>query len=283
MRDIEEMLHEQRMLEAALAPRCRADFMRVAGMTPETFLNIATYGLPDVAFSQVKYEDEGAEFFTVEYRGAGYSQLHTLNFKTRTADAGTIMNERRDRSTGRHMFALTAVSGLYFGFQKLKLTAALEMGGYIWAKAGALIDFRDKAKISRAIRRRLAFIEDRLDQKTYTGVFGLAGLFRGQNLESIANLNQMLPDIGMTWDAMITHEKHPRAYDDFLFRTYRTAGYFPGNQMTVGQFLLCGLEYNAHVNLKRRGQMEKIERYTGVDIRALAARMRASYPRAGHP
>ncbi len=277
MTQLEPWQIEQIALEAALMPQCRVDFNRAAGMPVDRFLEMLMLDMPDAQHARVKYEDRDISFFTVEYGGDGYYHRFTMDFNKRSMEAGVIENHRPDRTTGRRMLGVSAITALYFGFNRLRVHASLEMGGYVWAKSGATISPREKTKTSAIMQTRLAMVQGQLTSVLHAQAADLIQLRHGSDLRAIAQLDHRLYGIAGVWGRACVLEK--RDYTPLSF--YRERGVTQGSSMTLGQFLLLGLDYPADVFLNNGAQMARVEAYTRMPIREIAAARRAQFPRAG--
>lgn len=273
---LRDMHQEQRALEKSLAPQCRADFIKQAGILPEQFLRIVTQGLPQLLHADIRYEIENTSFFTVVYEGLGYKGDFSISFQENIFEGGTVQNLFAKRGTGKQMFARHGIAALYLGFSRVNGNASLEMGAHMWARAGAYIKPADIPRTSRVLERRLAEIANDLAPDVHAHAAQLVKLGHRTDLRKIAELDTVLPDIAPVWEQMHNHEiSFPKSY-----QYYRDHKVVRGNDMTLGHFLLLGLSYDLYIDLRNPALMSRLEKFTGVPVRERVSIIREKYPRA---
>ncbi len=249
-------------------------FTRAAGVPKDMFKQVVIDDL-DVDKASV-FHPFGAEdgFFRVKYAGKKFRDKYDLDFNNGVVLPGDMRSERGDRGTGRQMFALRAVTGLFLRFTRLELYAAHETGAYVWARAGVRVDSGERERLRDDMRRRLEAVSHRLTGRVYNQAWRLTELKHDDDLRRIADLPTQLHHVALCWDEVRTQE---RSDVDFAF--LRKHGFVQGHSMTLGQFLLYTQCYNAHVDLTDARQMDQIERYTRTPIRAMAAARITQFPR----
>lgn len=250
--------------------RCRDAFLRAAGVSKDVFLSRATAGLPPIIKSDIIFTEKSREDrFEVQYSGDGFSDMYTLNFSSRSVGAGHVVNERSDRTTGRHMFALRAIMGICVDFEIMGFNASDMMGAFNWAKTGAHVHPSSFFSLTNDMLARLKTLQGVLPRSEYDHA---SKLVRDGDVMGIAHLSRPIADGDILWDEMRrVEDKYAPTHQAYVAR-----GFFVERSITLGQYLLCGLSYDALINLKDTQQLKKVEAYTRINIRETAKRMRAN-------
>ncbi|MCB1538261.1 MAG: hypothetical protein H6865_02870 [Rhodospirillales bacterium] len=215
--------------------------------------------------------DRAVETFTLRYLGRGFHHRYDI-----VPDWGWILDgeltcDLRDGATGRRMFAQACVVGMALGLNAIRFYAGHMVGAYVWARAGARLE--DKTDLLKHLDLRAGLVKDQLPQETVYDLEYLVRLRQTSDLRKIANLDHRVQvDEEMFfrafgWMPANHHLAMPAEYE---------ASGFSVKTMTLGQFMLFGLEYPACVEFAHRLQMDRVEAYTGVPIRARALAARQS-------
>jgi hypothetical protein len=252
---------------------CDKFFLAASGMRADDFKAIATREIGTVNTAELMYQGDQT-VFSFRFAGDGFSERYSLDFNSRVVGVESLENNRRDRTTGRRMIGVAVIPAVCFDMERVEVSAGRTMGGFTWAKAGVYANDDSRISLPYKMRRRLLSLKGRLSEDDYNAAWALTALTHDTDLQKIAQLPQVLDDAGPLWDAVCARE-----YNEGVDHSYYVEeGYFPGGRMTLGQYLLCGQNYNAHIDVKNTQQLREIERYTGVNIRAKAKEWRVSPP-----
>ncbi|MCB1538543.1 MAG: hypothetical protein H6865_06060 [Rhodospirillales bacterium] len=167
---------------------------------------------------------------------------------------GTI----RGQGYGRRALANAALFGQALGFKKIDLFASLEMGGYVWAKAGAEPAADQRYDLSRYIHAQLDRLQDVLPEAEYARAHEWGRLRHAGDLQKLAAMSY---DVSAYKDRL--HEENTatrRASQTKDPEDYTNEGFFK-NGVTLGQFLLVGTIYSASIDFHETRQMKTLARY----------------------
>ncbi len=259
-------------------PACRAHFERAAGMDVETFMGIVTQDLPPLTRQRMFQRDlDNPDLFTVAIEGDGFEDVYTLNFAKGSIRPGSMRSDLRDRVTGRRMFGLRAVGGLVVSIKDMDINAGFATGAYVWARAGVTIKEGQDFLLRKRIQGRLDAVRHRLDDDTIATVQRLIAFQQDDDLATLAGLSQPLPNIKEDWTLCQIVESH-----SYSAAHMKENGFIQNDTMTLGQFLLFAQKYPATIRLDNPAQMDKLESFTRIPVRALANAHTALRPVAPH-
>jgi hypothetical protein len=246
------------------AMSCKQSFAKAAGVDAEKFMNLLTSGM-DVTHTKMRQLANGA--FQISYKSKVFSEKFSIDFAQGHILEGMLTSHESGQGIGRHIFARRLAAGIYLGLEQLDLNAGMMMGGFVWARAGVKMHEGDRYDVSVMLRERLDLIRDRLDDQTYERVADLIQLQRDGDLNALTRLDTKLGGIAAIWNtARHREEQYP-----IEFKSYRRRGHVKDNSMTLGQYLMFGMYYRAHVDLNDAAQMRLVEQYTNTPIRTMAA------------
>jgi hypothetical protein len=213
----------------------------------------------------VKFEN-GMFGFSLEY-----------DFSDRIIQEVDIEKKKGERGSLRRLFAGAVASGIAIDFKQMNFVACRMMGGWIWARAGAYVRDTDKDDLSEYVQARLQVIRPYISETDFDQAMTYARFENPKDLHDLACLPLRLdkvPSIAQLFDDM--HAEEYTGIENEAFDDYRKMGFFKDGAITLGQFSLAGLQYDAYVDFKDDAQLQRIEDYTHVPIRqqAMEARMK---------
>jgi hypothetical protein len=233
----------------------------------KTIRALATDGLDGVEWSYIDTLSRSEKHFQLSYKGTGISHRYDFSLDEGAVLGGNLECLRRDRITGRRMYANSLVVGLVLGFDERHGVAGDIMGGYVWARAGMYVHPEAVDTLSEDLRVRLSAIKEFLKPSIYRRALDLCMLRNPGDLKEIANLSTSFPFIGSLFDVA----RDADCQDITSFKGYQKLGFFKSGAMTLGEFLLADQEYRKYAHLRDPVQMANIEAFCGVSVRAKAA------------
>ncbi|MCB1538262.1 MAG: hypothetical protein H6865_02875 [Rhodospirillales bacterium] len=229
---------------------------------------LAADGLPDLKSCVVTCEgDISKAQIVVSIAGNGYSDRYYIDPVKKSVLRGTMFNDRRDRHTGRRMFANRAIVGQALGATRLEGYAADTMGAYVWARAG-MLPKSSQDGLPGMLAARAAILAPLLTPDQNEAIRKLSRLDDLEDLWCLADLGALAPVSEADFDTALDH-----TYSIGNHAYFKNEGFFK-NGVTMGQFMLCGLSYDAVFDFANSRQMDRVEAYTGVPIRERALALR---------
>jgi hypothetical protein len=123
--------------------------------------------------------------------------------------------------------------------------------------------------LSASIQKRLNGLCDDVPETVFARAMELAQLRSPCDLRALAQMDHRIENAGDVFDYVrhVTQLTMP-------FSSYKACGFFKDNVMTLGQVALAGLSYSVFASFDDAVQMQNIEEYCRVPVRARAAELR---------
>jgi hypothetical protein len=244
-------------------------FFAQGGVWPDDLRQIlaGAFELPKHKIDITRQHSGSYEIFI---RGDGFSDTYEIDFRLRRLNHGTLVSTRNDRRTGRKAFAWRCIVARLMDLDRVSVYASMKLGGYIWAKAGVRTD--DLANIRFICQQRLSEIAEQLPAQDKAHVEKLLRFENPSDLQTLARSTIPVADAERCFDRVVP--------EPFSFQSYREAGLFQADTLTLGQYLLAGQKYHARVDVQDAAHLDVIGAYCGVDIAAVADGLSRSTQRA---
>lgn len=204
---------------------------------------------------------------TVRMKGKNIDEERSFHLGQRVVNAGYMAVSKQDKGIGRNIMRNEIEFFAACGANKFKIYAALEAGGYAWARFGFLPE--DPGEVKSTITKRFKRLLPIMKKKEIDALQGIIDFDNPKDIWNLADLPlDVAPRLRQVFKDAVDGDKDAKKLSKKLLKIpYVMKSLFNKKALAepqnLGRVLLARSEWDGYLNFTDKEQMARVEQYVG--------------------